>query len=152
MGVPPAWTQKLENPAIDEQIAPFKKFCLAGTVFSFLNRSEFHQKFISKCKLKTCPHCTKTCPHWTCFGSNYPINGVGLAVTLDKNFKFSKVLLSPKFKHNSMSMAVKKKKFYCIFNLTLDIVNILLQCRVNDVVENFFLHFYTDWIIMEFWG
>ena len=63
----------------------------------------------SKCKLKTCPYCTKTCPHWTCFGSNYPINGVGLAVTLDKNLKFLKVLLSPKFKHNSMSMAVKKK-------------------------------------------
>ena len=104
----------------------------------------------SKCKLKTCPYCTKTCPHWTCFGSNYPINGVGLAVTLDKNFKFSKVLLSPKFKHNSMSVAVKKKNVYYIFNFTLDRVNILLQCRVNDVVENFFLHFYTDWIIIEF--
>ena len=63
----------------------------------------------SKCKLKTCPYCTKTCPHWTCFGTNYPKNGVGLALTMDKNFKFSKVLLSPKFKHNSM--AVKKKKF-----------------------------------------
>ena len=41
----------------------------------------------SKCKLETCPYWTKTC-------------GVGLALTLDKNFKFSKVLLFPKFKHN----------------------------------------------------
>ena len=70
--------------------------------------------------------------------------GVGLALILDKNFRFSKVLLSPKLKHNSMSVAVKKKNFYYIFNLTLDRVNILLQCRVNDIVENFFLHFYTD--------
>ena len=63
----------------------------------------------SKCKLKTCPYCTKTCPHWTCFGSNYLKNGVWLAVTLDKNFNFSKVLLSPKFNYNSISIEVKKK-------------------------------------------
>ena len=99
---------------------------------------------ISKCKLKSCPYWTKTCPHWTCFGTNYPKNGVGLALTLDKNFKFSKVLLSPKFKHNSMSIAVKKKNLYYMFNLTFDRVNIPLQSMVNDVVENFFLHFYND--------
>ena len=69
--------------------------------------------------------------------------GVGLALTLDKNFTFSKVLLSPKFKHNSMRMAVKKKNFYYIFNLTFDRVNIPLQSMVSDVVENFFLHCHT---------
>ena len=96
------------------------------------------------CKLESCPYWTKTCPHWTCFGTNYPKNGVGLALTFDKNFKFSKVLLSSKFKHNSMSMAVTKKNFYYMFNLTFDRVNIPLQSMVNDVVENFFLHFYDD--------
>ena len=77
-------------------------------------------------------------------GSNYPKNWVGLAITLDKNFKIFKILVSPKFKHNSMSMVVKKKKFYYILNHTFDRVNIPLQSMVNDVVENFFLHFYND--------
>ena len=86
--------------------------------------------------LTTCPYWTKTCPHWTCFGPNYPENWVGLAVNVDKNFNFSKVLLSPKFKYNSMSMVVKKKNFYYTFNLTL--VNFPFQSMVNDVVENFF--------------
>ena len=74
----------------------------------------------SKCKLKTCPYCTKTCPHWTCFGSNYLKNGVWLAVTLDKNFNFSKVLLSPKFNYNSISIEVKKKILYYIVYPTLE--------------------------------
>ena len=39
----------------------------------------------SKCKVETCPYCTKTCPMWTYFGSNYPKNGLGLAVTLVQN-------------------------------------------------------------------
>ena len=75
---------------------------------------------VSKCKLKTCPYCTKTCPHWTCFGSNYLKNGVWLAVTLDKNFNFSKVLLSPKFNYNSISIEVKKKILYYIVYPTLE--------------------------------
>ena len=107
---------------------------------------------ISKCKLESCPYWIKTCPHWICFGTNYPKNGVGLALTLDKNFKFSKVLLSPKFKHNSMSMAVKKKILYYIVYYTFERVNIPLQSMVNDVVENFFLHCHTHWIVLEFWG
>ena len=56
--------------------------------------------------------------------------------------------LSPKWDrvgtNNSMSMAVKKKNFYYIFNLTFDRVNVSLQSMVNDVVENFFLHLYND--------
>ena len=51
-----------------------------------------------------------------------------------------------------MSMVVKKKKFYYMFNLTFDRVNIPLQSMVNNVVENFFIHFSNDWIIIEFWG
>ena len=35
VGVPPACTQNLENPAIDEKIAPFKKFFLAGIFFLY---------------------------------------------------------------------------------------------------------------------
>ena len=77
-------------------------------------------KTASKCKLKTCPYCTKTCPHWTCFGSNYLKNGVWLAVTLDKNFNFSKVLLSPKFNYDSISIEVKKKNLYYIVYPTLE--------------------------------
>ena len=106
----------------------------------------------SKCKLERCPYWTKPCSHWTCFGTNYPKNGVGLVLTLEKNFKFSKVLLSPKFNHNSMTLAVKKKNLYYISNLTFDRVNIPLQSMVNGVVENFFLHFKNDGIIIEFWG
>ena len=37
-----------------------------------------------------------------------------------------------------MSIAVKKKNFYYIFNRTLDQVNIPLRSMVNDVVEIFF--------------
>ena len=51
----------------------------------------------SKCKLESCPFWTKTCSLWTCFGKKYPKNEVELALTLDKNFRFSKVLLSPTF-------------------------------------------------------
>ena len=29
----------------------------------------------SKCKLESCPYCTKTCPHWTCFGKTIPKMG-----------------------------------------------------------------------------
>ena len=115
-------------------------------------KNEPKTSLLCKCKLETCLYWTKTCPHWTCFGTSYPKNGVGLALTLDKNFKFSKGLFSPKFKHNSLSMAVKKKKFYYIFILTFDRVNIPLQSMVNDVVENFFLHCHTHWIVLVFWG
>ena len=44
-----------------------------------------------------------------------------------------------------MSMAVRKKIFYNIFNITFYRVNIQLQSMVN-----FFLHFNNDWIIIEF--
>ena len=40
--------------------------------------------------------------------------------------------------------AVKKQNLYYMFHLTFDRVNIPLQSMVNDVVENFFLHFYND--------
>ena len=107
---------------------------------------------ISKCKLKTCPYCTKTCPHWTCFGTNYPKNGVGLALTLDKNFKFSKVLLSPKFKHNSMSMAVKKKILYYIVYHTLEWNFDPIESKDKHEAEIFFPHCHTHCIVLEFWG
>ena len=62
----------------------------------------------------------KTCPQSTYFGSNYPKNGVGLAVTLDKNVKFSKVLLSPKFNNYSIIIDVKKEILYYIVYPTLE--------------------------------
>ena len=87
---------------------------------NYFGTNNFFRTKNSKCKLKTCPYCTKTCPHWTCFGSNYLKNGVWLAVTLDKNFNFSKVLLSPKFNYNSISIEVKKKILYYIVYPTLE--------------------------------
>ena len=48
-------------------------------IFQLISQKGTFLITISKCKLKTCPYCTKTCPHWTCFGTNYPKNGVGLA-------------------------------------------------------------------------
>ena len=98
---------------------------------------------ISKCKLKSCPYWTKTCPHWTYFGSNYPKNGVGLAVTLDKNFNFSKVLLSPKFNNNSIIIEVKKKILYYIVYHTLEWNIDPIESKVKYVVEIFFLHCHT---------
>ena len=47
-----------------------------------------------------------------------------------------------------MSTEEKKKNFYCVFRGGQD----SLEGRVKDVVENFFLHLYTHWIIVEFWG
>ena len=97
----------------------------------------------SKCKLKTCPYWTKTCAHWTCFGTNYPKIGVGLALTLDKNFNFSKVLLSPKFNNNSIIIEVKKKNLYCIVYHTLEWNIDPIERKDKYVVEIFFLHCHT---------
>ena len=96
------------------------------------------KEFCSKCKLESCPYWTKTCPHWTYFGSNYPKNGVGLAVTLDKNFNFSKVLLSPKFNNNSIIIEVKKKILYYILYHTLERNIDPIERKVKYVVEFFF--------------
>ena len=95
---------------------------------------------ISKCKLKRCPYWTKTCPHWTYFGSNYPKNGVELAVTVDKKFNFLKVFLSPKFNNNSIIIEVKKKILYYIVYHTLEWNIDPIESKVKHVVEIFFLH------------
>ena len=39
VGVPPEWAQKEVNPAIEEQIAPFKKFSFAGLLASFFKKN-----------------------------------------------------------------------------------------------------------------
>ena len=39
---------------------------------------------------------------------------------LDQKINFSNILISPKFKDDSMSIEVKKKNFYNMFNFTLD--------------------------------
>ena len=53
-------------------------------------------------------------------------------------FKFSKVLLSPKFKHNSISMAVKKKILYYIIYHTLQWNIDPIESKDRYVVEIFF--------------
>ena len=68
---------------------------------------------------------------------------VGLALTLDKNVKILKVLLSPKFKHNSMSMVVKKKILYYIVYHTLEWNIDPIRSKVKHVVKIFFLHCHT---------
>ena len=39
---------------------------------------------------------------------------------LDQKINVSNILISPKFKDDSMSIEVKKKNFYNMFNFTLD--------------------------------
>ena len=39
VGVPPEWAQKEVNPAMEEQIAPFKKFSFAGLWASFFKKN-----------------------------------------------------------------------------------------------------------------
>ena len=87
----------------------------------------FHKKSMSE-----------TCPHRTCFGSKYPKNGVGLAVTLEKNFNFSKFLLSPKFNNNSIIIEVKKKILYYIVYHTLEWNIDPIKSKVKYVVDIFF--------------
>ena len=77
------------------------------------------------------------------FWFKLPKKGVGLAVTLDKSFIFSEVLLSPKFNNNSIIIKVKKKILYYIVYHTLEWNIDPIESMVNDVVENFFLHCHT---------
>ena len=49
-----------------------------------------------------------------------------------------------------MSIAVKKKNLYYMFNLTFDRVNIPLQSMVNDVVENFFFTLIMIELLLNF--
>ena len=72
-------------------------------------------KPISKCKPEVCPYCTKKNPLCLSFGTHCPKNGVGLAQLLDQKFDFLNFFLASKFKHNPLSINVKKKIHYHIF-------------------------------------
>ena len=72
--------------------------------------------------------------------------------TSDKNFNFSKVLLSQKFNNNSFIIEVKKKILYYIVYPTWWWNIDPIKSRVKFVVEIFFLHCHTYWILIEFWG
>ena len=82
---------------------------------SFFSPSNNPWIIISKCKSKSCPYCTKMYPLCLSFGTHCPKNGVGLAQLLDQKFDFLIFFLASKFKHNPLSINVKKQIHYHIF-------------------------------------
>ena len=60
-----------------------------------------------------------------------PKDGGGLAVTLDKNFDFSKVLLPPKFNNNSIIIELKKKILCYIVSYFGSGILTLSKARLN---------------------
>ena len=61
-----------------------------------------------------------------------------------QKFQIFKSFIIPKIQAQFNEYCSEEKNLYYMFNLTFDRVNIPLQSMVNDVVENFFLHFYND--------
>ena len=61
-----------------------------------------------------------------------------------QKFQIFKSFIIPKIQAQFNEYDSEEKNFYYTFNLTFNWVNFSLQSMVNDVVENFFLHFYDD--------
>ena len=61
-----------------------------------------------------------------------------VGINFGQKFQFSKVLLSPKFKNNSIIIEVKKKNFYYILYHTLEWNIDPIESKVKYVVEFFF--------------
>ena len=55
-----------------------------------------------------------------------------------QKFQIFKSFIIPKIQAQFNEYGSEEKKFYYMFNLNLDRVNIPLQSMVNDIVENFF--------------